>query len=220
MWLICARRVQGRVCAGNSLSVVIYIDVQRNISGMIGTTWGATAEERAVDLPCDKLMPGSVRMDRAISIDAPPVDRVRVAVPAACGALQLRPARQHRQAQPTHRGLPNSPTSPSGSRSSESSDSSHVFELAAIRNSTSTSPCGQGISGECHVTHSASVSNTYSVRPEGNGTRLHVRVLFDGPWLLGQTLALVNLIMMRKQLLVLKSLAERDALSGSVGSSR
>src|SRR5215212_4634457 len=55
--------------------------------------------------------------------------------------------------------------------------------------------------------------NTYSVQPQGDGTRLHVRVLFDGPWLLGQTLALINLVMMRKQLRVLKSLAERDALS-------
>ena len=58
----------------------------------------------------------------------------------------------------------------------------------------------------------ASVGNTYSVRPEGDGTRLHVRVVFDGPWLVGQTLALVNLLMMRRQLQVLKSLAERDAL--------
>lgn len=43
-------------------------------------------------------------------------------------------------------------------------------------------------------------------------TRLHVRVLFDGPWLLGQVLALVNLLMMRKQLRVIKKLAEREAL--------
>jgi hypothetical protein len=47
-----------------------------------------------------------------------------------------------------------------------------------------------------------------------------VRVLFDGPWLVDQTLALINLLMMRKQLLDLKSLAERDALSGAIGSSR
>jgi hypothetical protein len=37
--------------------------------------------------------------------------------------------------------------------------------------------------------------------------------LFDGPWLLGQTLALVNLLMMRKQLLVFKELAERDTVT-------
>ncbi|HJT96012.1 MAG TPA: hypothetical protein VJ777_29385 [Mycobacterium sp.] len=40
-----------------------------------------------------------------------------------------------------------------------------------------------------------------------------MRVLFEGPWLLGQTLALVNLLMMRRQLRVLKKLAERDALT-------
>jgi hypothetical protein len=61
----------------------------------------------------------------------------------------------------------------------------------------------------------AATSNTYSVRPEEGGTRLHVRVLFRGPWLLGQTLALVNLVMMRKQLLVLKKLAEREALTAT-----
>jgi hypothetical protein len=66
----------------------------------------------------------------------------------------------------------------------------------------------------------AAVSNTYAVRPEGTGARLHVRVLYNGPWLVGQTLALVNLLMMRKQLLVLKSLAERDARCGTIGSSR
>jgi hypothetical protein len=60
----------------------------------------------------------------------------------------------------------------------------------------------------------AEVSNTYSVRPVGGGTRLHVRVLYKGPWLVGQMLALVNLLMMRKQLLVLKKLAERDARIG------
>ena len=38
---------------------------------MVGTIWGATPAERAASLPCDELTPGSVRLDRAISIDAP-----------------------------------------------------------------------------------------------------------------------------------------------------
>ena len=194
---------------------------------MIGTTWGATAEERAVDLPCDKLMPGSVRMDRAISIDAPPaivfawLCQLRVA-PYSYDLLDNTGRRSPRQ------------------RSSELTElavgqpfvrifgHTHVFELAGFTlNDHITLQPRTGSA----MSRFGSVSNTYAVRPEGSGTRLHVRVLFDGPWLMGQTLALVNLIMMRKQLLVLKSSRRTRrpqricwlfalALIGSVGSSR
>jgi hypothetical protein len=86
----------------------------------------------------------------------------------------------------------------------------YVFELAAFTTDehiTLRPPAGSPMS------RFATVSNTYSVRRDADGTRLHVRVLFRGPWLVGQTLALVNLVMMRKQLLVLKKLAEREALT-------
>jgi hypothetical protein len=54
---------------------------------------------------------------------------------------------------------------------------------------------------------------TYAVRPEGTGTgtRLTVRVAFAMPRWLAQPLVLGDLAMMRKQLLTLKQLAERDA---------
>jgi hypothetical protein len=52
---------------------------------------------------------------------------------------------------------------------------------------------------------------TYAVRPEGAGSRLHVRVVFGGPKLVARLLALGDLVMMRKQLLTLKSLAEHEA---------
>jgi len=54
---------------------------------------------------------------------------------------------------------------------------------------------------------------TYAVRPEGAGSRLHARVLFGGPRPLARLLALGDLVMMRKQLLTLKSLAEREAIA-------
>ena len=56
------------------------------------------------------------------------------------------------------------------------------------------------------------VAVTYAVRADGPGTRLHVRVLFGGSALLGRALALGDLVMMRKQLLTLKSLAEQEAI--------
>jgi hypothetical protein len=183
---------------------------------MIGTNWGATAEERAAQLPCDELMPGAVRFDRAISIDAPP-------------AIVFAWLCQLRVAPYSYDLLDNTGRRSPCTRSAELTDlavgqpfvrifgCTYVFELASFAHNEHLTL--QPRTGSA-MSRFGTVSNTYAVRPEGNGTRLHVRVLFDGPWPVGQTLALVNLLMMRKQLLVLKSLAERDALIGSLGSSR
>jgi hypothetical protein len=161
-------------------------------------------------------MPGAVRFDRAISIDAPP-------------AIVFAWLCQLRVAPYSYDVLDNTGRRSPRTRSAELTDlavgqpfvrifgSTYVFELASFaHNEHITLRPRKGSA----MSRFATVSNTYAVRPEGNGSRLHVRVLFDGPWLVGQTLALANLLMMRKQLLVLKSLAERDALSGSLGSSR
>lgn len=62
-----------------------------------------------------------------------------------------------------------------------------------------------------HITlRTNNVAVTYAVRPDGIGTRLHVGVVFGGTRLISHALALGDLVMMRKQLLTLKSLAERD----------
>jgi hypothetical protein len=183
---------------------------------MIGTTWNATCTERAARLPCDELMPDAVRLDRAISIAAAP-------------AMVFAWLCQLRVAPYSYDLLDNTGRRSPRTRSEELTDlavgqpfvrifgRAYVFELATFaHNEHITLQPRQGSA----MSRFASVSNTYAVYPEADGTRLHVRVLFDGPWLLGQTLALVNLLMMRKQLLVLKSLAERDALIGAIGSSR
>ena len=176
---------------------------------MFGTTWNVTPSERASSLPCDDLTPGAVHMDRAISIDAP----VSVVFAWLC---------QLRAAPYSYDLLDNTGRRSPRVRSAELTDLAvgqpfvrifgltYVFELAAFATDehiTLQPPAGSPMS------RFAAVSNTYSVRPNVDGTRLHVRVLFRGPWLLGQTLALVNLVMMRKQLLVLKKLAEREALT-------
>lgn len=63
-----------------------------------------------------------------------------------------------------------------------------------------------------HVTlQSGKVAVTYAVQTQAGGsTRLHVRVRFAGPRPFGWTLALVDLVMMRKQLLTLRELAEQE----------
>jgi hypothetical protein len=174
---------------------------------MIGTSWNVTQDERVAAMPCDELMPGAVQLDRAISIDAPPstvyawVCQLRVA-PYSYDLLDNTGRRSPR------------------TRTGELTDlavgqpfvrifgRTYVFELAAFKadeHITLRPRSGSAMS------RFAEVANTYSVRPQGSGTRLHVRVLFDGPWIVGQTLALVNLLMMRKQLRVLRNLAEREA---------
>jgi hypothetical protein len=177
---------------------------------MIGSTWNVTPAEQAARLPCDDLTPGAVQFDRAISIDAPP----SVVFTWLC---------QLRVAPYSYDLLDNTGRRSPRARSAELTDLAvgqpfvrifgltYVFELAAFEtNEHITLQPRQGSA----MSRFAEVSNTYSVRPVGDGTRLHVRVLFKGPWLVGQMLALVNLLMMRKQLLVLKKLAERDARIG------
>jgi hypothetical protein len=68
------------------------------------------------------------------------------------------------------------------------------------------------VDGEQITLRSKGVAVTYAVREQGAGSRLHVRVLFDGPVLLGRLIALGDLVMMRKQLLTLKALAEQEAV--------
>jgi hypothetical protein len=178
---------------------------------MIGTTWNVTLAERAASLPCDELMPGEVRLDRAISIDAPPstvfawLCQLRVA-PYSYDLLDNtgRRSPRTRMAELTDLAV--------GQPFVRIFGLTYVFELAAFDTDEHITlrPRTGGV-----MSRFANVGNTYSVRPQGTGTRLHVRVLFDGPWLLGQTLALVNLLMMRKQLHVLKKLAEREVLTSA-----
>jgi hypothetical protein len=178
---------------------------------MIATTWNVTPAEQAESLPCDEVTPGGVRLDRAISIAAPPsvvfawLCQMRVA-PYSYDLLDNlgRRSPRTRTAELTNLAV--------GQPIVRIFGRIYVFELASFetdKHITMRLPDGSAMS------RSASVSATYAVRPEGQGTRLHARELYDGPWLPGQALALVNLVMMRKQLLVLKKLAERDALTGA-----
>ena len=158
-----------------------------------GRNWGATPAERAAAMPCDVLAPdAATRRDRAISIGAPPsivfawLCQLRVA-PYSYDLLDNFGRRSPRVRSPELTQLR------IGQRFMS------IFELRSFVDNQ-------------HLTlRSSGVAVTYAVRSEGSGTRIHVRVLFDGPLLLGSLLAVGDVVMMRKQLLTLKSLAEREA---------
>jgi len=161
-----------------------------------GLTWGARPSERTRQLPCDAVRPrASVQADRAISIAAPPpivfswLCQLRVA-PYSYDALDNLGRRSPRERNPelVHLEI--------GQRFMT------VFALRSF------------VGGKQITLRSKGVAVTYRVRPEGAGSRLHVRVWFGGPRPVAHLLAWGDLVMMRKQLLTLKSLAEHEAAEG------
>ncbi|WP_433664806.1 hypothetical protein ACQPW1_23225 [Nocardia sp. CA-128927] len=156
---------------------------------MIGLVWGATEAECADPLPCDALQPVGLQADRAISIDAPYglvyawLCQLRVA-PYSYDLLDRwgRPSPRHRD--------------PKLAELEVGQRFMGQFDLASFALSQ-------------HITLvTGKIAVTYAVRPEGAGTRLVARVRMGGPWIVGRLLAVGDLVMMRKQLLNLKELAE------------
>ncbi len=161
-----------------------------------GLNWGARPSERSATLPCDALAPDAeTRADRAISIDAPP--------PIVFGWLcQLRVAPY------SYDILDNL-----GHRSPRKRDPG-LTQLEVGQRFMTIFALQSFVDGEHITLRSKGVTVTYAVRPEGAGSRLCVRVVFTGPSLVRRALALGDLVMMRKQLLTLKRLAEQEATSG------
>ena len=158
----------------------------------LGLNWGATPSERAASMPCDARAPQArVRADRAISIAASStvvsawLCQLRVA-PYSYDMLDNFGRRSPRARNPELRDLA------VGQRFMT------IFTLVSY-------------DGEQITLRTKGVAVTYAVGTETSGCRLHARVVFDGPSLIGRVLALADLVMMRKQLLTLKSLAEREA---------
>lgn len=167
---------------------------------IIGSNWGASAEERSTQLACDCLLPAaSLRMHRAISVHAP----ITLVFLWLC-QLKLAPYSYdlldnfgRKSPQQLAYGL---------DRLEVGQRFMTIFSLVSFRR-------------DAHITlRSRRVAVTYAVSAQGSATRLLVRVIFDPPgarlgtMLLGNALALGDLLMMRKQLLTLKALAERDAV--------
>lgn len=161
---------------------------------MLAENWGATDAERTAPMPCDELLPGArFRCHRAITVEASP-------------AAVFRWLCQLRRAPYSYDLLDNF-----GRRSPRTLtpglDQLHhgqrflsIFRLAAFE-------------ADRQITLRArACAVTYAVRPEGDSTRLVVRILFDPRSrllaVLTPAFALGDLVMMRKQLLTLGDLAE------------
>jgi hypothetical protein len=159
----------------------------------LGLTWGTRPAERTVPLPCDALCPrAGVHADRAISIAAPP-------------SMVFSWLCQLRVAPYSYDLLDNL------GRQSPRSRNPELVRLEVGQRFMTMFTLQSFVDGEEITLRSTGIAVTYAVQPEGAGSRLHVRVWFGGPRLPARVLALGDLVMMRKQLLTLKSLAERDA---------
>ena len=169
-----------------------WLDV-RTVGVFPGLTWGVRSPERTVSLPCDVLCSRAVQADRAIHIAAPPrivfswLCQLRVA-PYSYDILDNLGRRSPRQRNP------------------------ELVRLRVGQRFMTLFVLRSFVDGEQITLRCRGVAVTYAVRPEGSGSRLHARVLFEGPRLLAHALALGDLVMMRKQLLTLKSLAEHEAV--------
>ena len=174
----------------------------------LGENWGATPAERTIALPCDELLPDApLRLHRAIDVGAPPATvftwlcQLRLA-PYSYDLLDNFARRSPRELTAGLEEL-----SP-GQRFMS------IFRLVSF------------VPGEQITLRARRTAVTYSaIEPQG-GTRLLARVLFAPPGpaplaaLSGRALALGDLVMMRKQLLTLKGLAERDAARAAQGRSQ
>lgn len=161
-----------------------------------GQRWGVTAAELALALPCDGELSGAaVVCDRAVSVAAP-----AGAVFAWLCQLRIAPYSydlldNFGRRSPRERDLLNMDLAV-GQRFMS------VFELV-------------GYTPGVQVTlRAGGVAVTYAVHPESRTrSRLHARVRFRGPsWLLALPV-FGDFLMMRKQLLTLKELAEREVLA-------
>lgn len=163
-----------------------------------GQRWGARLAEIERELPCDGELSGAVTVcDRVVSVDAPPAT-------VFAWLCQLRVA-------PYSYDLLDNP----GRRSPRERDP-ELTELAVgqrFMGAFELDNFTPGIQLTLVTTGRLRVAVTYAVRADVAGSRLHARVRFAGPRWLVWPLAAGDFVMMRKQLLTMKDLAEREARS-------
>jgi hypothetical protein len=180
----------------------------------VAENWGATADERAMALACDRILENApVRLDRAVSIHAP-------------ASTVFRWLCQLKLAPYSYDLIDNL------GRRSPRELVSGVDQLEVGQRFMSIFSLTSFTQDEQITLRARRTAVTYAVfSGTGTGTgevatRLLVRVLFAPPGgrlggaLTGHALALGDLVMMRKQLMTLKGLAERAPLGETLGGGR
>jgi hypothetical protein len=168
--------------------------------------WGATSDEVSRPYPADDLVPEPVRLTRAVTVAAP-VDvtwrwlcQVAVA-PYSYDWIDNRGRRSPRE------------LTPGADRLQVGQPMAVVFRLTSFEEghhwTALTGPRGERLFGPCAM--------TYAAEPDPSGSRIVCRLTAAGDSRLrrgrAHALAWGDLVMMRKQLLTLKALAERTARS-------
>ncbi|SED43232.1 hypothetical protein SAMN05428945_4875 [Streptomyces sp. 2224.1] len=172
---------------------------------LTGKVWGATATEQGARYPCDPLVAGPAEgWVRALDVAAPP-------------GLVFRWLRQLTLAPYSYdwidfRGRKSPRTLVQGLPELALGQPFLVFEIAGFETGTHITGVLPAQLAERH----GQMAVSYTLTPLGEGCRLVVKVAAEaeGPLprrLRRRLLAWGDLIMMRKQLLTLKKLAERDA---------
>jgi hypothetical protein len=174
----------------------------------VGANWGASAQERAMPMACDDVLAHArVRVHRAVSIRARPamVFRWLCQLKLAPYSYDLIDNLARRSPRELVRGCEQLEV---GQRFMS------IFSLTSFAHDE-------------HLTlRSRRTAVTYAVLPDGGSTRLLARVLFDPPGgrlgaaAAAHVLVLGDLVMMRKQLLTLRALAERDTARGRLSCRR
>jgi hypothetical protein len=166
---------------------------------MLPLVWGSSADEHARAYPADAMIDGPVlRLTRAVPVDAPPalvwrwVCQIAVA-PYSYDWID-------------HRGRPSPAYLVDGADHVDVGQRMQVFRV------TEVDP-GHQWTGVTIPRVLGRTAVTYAVEPTGSGSRLVCRITTSqrGPvaWAWSRLLAWGDLVMMRRQLLNLKELAER-----------
>ena len=165
---------------------------------MLPLVWGSSPDEHARDYPADALVDGPVlRMTRAVTVEAAPahVWRWICQMAVAPYSYDWLDNRGHRSPHELSAGDPSV------------GDRMMVFRVTDVE-------VGHQWTGRTIPKVFGRTAVTYAVEPSGSGSRLVCRIITSqrGPvaWAWSRLLAWGDLVMMRKQLLNLKELAERE----------